>query len=274
VKEFEGRVAVVTGAASGIGYGLAERFAAERMRLAIADIHGPSLEAAADRLRAAGATVLARTVDVADWDAVERFADAVFAEYGAAHVVCNNAGVALSQSPTWEHSLDGWRWLLGVNLWGVIHGIRAFVPRMLAGGDEGHVVCTASMAGMIAGQAGGGPYSASKHAVVSICESLYSELKGAGAAVSASVLCPGYVDTGIMRNSQRDAPGGAVLPGAPAAMPGVFEPAYVASHVLDAIRDDRFYILATQEDFLSWMRMRNQRVEEGRNPAVSSRRRG
>ncbi len=280
MKEFTNRVAVVTGGASGIGYAMAERFAAEAMQLAIADIDQPSLDEAAARLRAAGTPVLAQRVDVADAVQVDAFADRVFAEYGAAHVLCNNAGVGLMPVTTWEASLDSWHWLFGVNLWGVVHGVRSFVPRMLVGGQEGHVVNTASMAGMIAGGAAGGPYAASKHAVVALTETLYTELKMAEALVSASVLCPGWVNTQIMEHSARDAPGDAPGTGAQTAVevnslagaPGVYAPSYVAGEVFNAIRDDRFYILASQEDFTGWMRMRHDRIESGRNPAVPKRR--
>lgn len=206
MQEFNGRVAVVTGAASGIGYAMAGRFAAEGMRVALADIHGPSLDAAAERLRNAGAMVLAQQTDVSDAGAVEALAERVYGEWGAVHVLCNNAGVALQQGAVWEHSLESWRWITGINYWGVVHGVRSFVPRMLAKGEPGHVVNTASMAGMIAGSIGGGPYAATKHAVVAISESLYGELKRSGAAVSASVLCPGWVNTDIAAHSERDAP--------------------------------------------------------------------
>ena len=272
MKEFSNRVAVITGGASGIGYAMAERFAAEGMKLAIADIHQPSLDEAAAKLRAAGGGVLAQRVDVADADQVDAFADRVYGEYGAVHVLCNNAGVATRQIPVWEHQLASWQWILGVNLWGVIHGIHSFVPRMLAGGQEGHVVNTASMAGMVTGEANGGPYSASKHAVVSISESLYCEMKRDGAAISASVLCPGCVSTGIIANSDHDAPVPSGFTGSMADIPASFEPSFVASQVFEAIRDDRFYILATQDDFLGWMKMRHDRIQDGRNPAVPRRR--
>lgn len=280
MKEFTGKVAVVTGAASGIGYALAERFAAEGMRLAIADIHQPSLDEAAAKLRAPGATVLAQRVDVADAARVEAFADAVFTEYGAVHVLCNNAGVGLMPQNVWEASLEAYAWLLGVNLFGVIHGVRAFVPRMLSGGQDGHIVNTASMAGMVSGGAAGGPYAASKHAVVALTESLYTEFKLAEAPLSASVLCPGWVNTAIIEHSARDAPGNAAGTGARTAVevndlanvPGVYAPSFVAGQVVDAIRDDRFYILATQDDFLGWMKMRHDRIQDGRNPAVPRRR--
>lgn len=255
---------------------MAERFAAEGMKLAIADIHQPSLDEAAAKLRASGATVLAERVDVSDASQVEAFAGHVYDEYGAVHLLCNNAGVGLMPSNTWEATLEAWRWLLGVNLWGVIHGVRSFVPRMVAGAEDGHIVNTASMAGMIAGGAAGGPYAASKHAVVALSESLYTELKMAEAAISASVLCPGWVNTEIMEHSNRDAPGPAAGTGAATAVgvtslaqaPGVYPPSYVAGQVFEAVRDDRFYILASQDDFLGWMKMRHDRIEDGRNPAV------
>lgn len=273
MKDLEGRVAVVTGAAGGIGYALAERFAAEGMKVVMADVHMESLGAAADRLRATGATVLAHRTDVTDFDSVDRLAERVFEEFGAAHLICNNAGVAVaSRERTWEQSLDVWRWVLDVNLWGIIHGIRAFVPRMLESGHEGHIVNTASMAGMVTGQAEAAPYSASKHAVVSVTESLYGELKRAGSLVSASVLCPGWINTDIVANSEREKPRTsgeeALATTSMAAIPGVYPPSVVADRVIEAVREDRFYILATQDAFLEWMKMRHDRIEDGRNPAV------
>jgi NAD(P)-dependent dehydrogenase (short-subunit alcohol dehydrogenase family) len=268
MQEFARKVAVITGGASGIGFAMAERFAQEGMRVALADVHQPSLDASAARLRSAGATVLAQQTDVADAASVEALAERVYQEWGAVHVLCNNAGVGLGLGSIWEQPLEGWRWVMGVNLWGIIHGIHAFVPRMLQGGEVGHVVNTASMAGMTIGEAGGGPYSATKHAVVSISESLFGELRRAGAAVSASVLCPGWVDTPIVANSHRDAPSRSGLTGSMAEFPGAFPPSYVAEQVLDGIKEDRFYILAAQSDFLDWMRMRHRRIEDGRNPPV------
>lgn len=268
MQEFTGKVAVITGSASGIGFAMAERFTQEGMRVALADVHQTSLDAAAERLRSAGATVLAQRTDVSDNASVEALAQRVYEEWGAVHVLCNNAGVGLGHSPIWEQSIEGWRWVVGVNLWGVIHGIHAFVPRMLHGGEVGHVVNTASMAGMTIGEAGGGPYSATKHAIVSISESLFGELRRAGAAVSASVLCPGWVDTPIVVNSLRDTPSPSGLTGSMADFPGVFPPSFIAERVLEGIKEDRFYILAAQDDFLDWMRMRHRRIEDGRNPPV------
>lgn len=278
MKEFTNKVAVITGGASGIGYAMAERFAAEGMKLAIADIHQPSLDEAAAKLRAAGSAVLAQSVDVTDAVQVEAFAERVFEEYGAVHVLCNNAGVGVWRREIWNQPLDVWRWAIGVNLWGVIHGIHAFVAKMLTGGHEGHIVNTASMAGLIAGTDGDSPYGATKHAVVSVSESLYRDLKIADAALSASVLCPGWVNTDLLADSARESPSPAapeetvpLLPSL-AEVPGVYAPSFVAGQVFEAIRDDRFYILASQDDFLDWMKMRHDRIEEGRNPAVPRRR--
>lgn len=271
MNDFQKRVAVVTGGASGIGYALAERFAAEGVKLAIADIHQRSLDEAAAKLRATGATVLAERVDVSDAAAVEAFAEAVYREYGAVHVLCNNAGVGIQQLPVWEHPLENWHWIMGINLWGVIHGIRSFVPRMVASGVEGHVVNTASMAGLITGTMGDSPYGLTKHGVVALSESLYRDLKTVGSALSASVLCPGWTGTPIAANSDRDAPHPSGLSGSLEDLPTAFPPSYVAGQVVDAIREDRFYILATQNDFLDWMKLRHDRIEDGRNPAVPRR---
>ena len=153
MKAFQDRVAVITGAASGIGRAMAERFAAEGMRVALADIEEPALVAAARDMEEAGATVLPFALDVSgSTTQVEALAEAVYARFGAVHLLCNNAGVAGGGAPVWRQSLDAWRWILGVNLWGAMHGIHSFVPRMLEGGEEGHVVNTASAAGLETGR--------------------------------------------------------------------------------------------------------------------------
>lgn len=271
MKEFHDRVAVITGGASGIGLALAERFAAEGMKLAIADIHQPSLDEAAAKLRASGATVLAERVDVSDAAAVEAFAEAVYRGYGAVHVLCNNAGVTNPARQAWKMSLDRWNWVLGVNLWGVIHGVNAFVPKMIAAGEEGHVVNTGSVAGLMAGGTGSGvAYATSKHAVVALSECLYSELKSSGSALSASVLCPGTVDTDILAHAARDDPR---RPGAaPTRLAEIHRDAlaasWVAGEVIAAIAEDRFYIVASQPAWLEAIRDRHARIERGDNPGL------
>jgi len=269
VQAFKGRVAVITGAASGIGYAMAERFAAEGMKLAIADIHQESLDAAAARLRASGTTVLSRRVDVADAGAVDGFAKEVFDVHGAVHLLCNNAGVGtVTTDRTWEHSPETWRWLLNINLFGVIHGIHAFVPGMREGGQEGHIVNTASMAGVNPGAAGMAPYAASKHAVISITESLSAELKADGGMLKASVLCPSWVNTdmGIHSERERSRVTGdeaiAVPPLAMSSMPGVMEPPQIAQAVVDGIRQEHPYILVGEADSLSRMLLRHRQLEE------------
>src|SRR5262249_10948610 len=169
MKQLKDRVAVVTGAASGIGLALAERFAAEGMKVVMADIEKPALASAADRLRKTGAAVLATEVDVSRPEHVERLAHETYRAFGAAHVLCNNAGVAVLGA-VHEHTLADWQWVINVNLWGVIHGVRVFVPRMLAGGDEGHIVNTASMAGLTTAPFMS-VYDVTKHAVVALSES-------------------------------------------------------------------------------------------------------
>ena len=195
MKDLSGKVAVVTGGASGIGRALAERFVAEGMRLVLADIEEKALAGAAEELGAAGATVVPVVTDVSKEASVMALADRAYAELGAVHVLCNNAGVATG-GLSWELTEADWQWTLGVNLWGVIHGVRAFVPRMIAGGDDGHVVNTASMAGLLSAPFMG-PYNASKFAVVTISEVLHHELAMTGAKVKVSVLCPGFVATQI-----------------------------------------------------------------------------
>lgn len=274
MEELRGRTAVVTGAASGIGRALADRFAAEGMRLVLADVEESALEAAADSLAAGGVEVLPVVTDVADVAAVAALADAAYGRFGAVHVLCNNAGVG-SGGLIAELSLADWQWVLGVNLWGVIHGLHAFLPRMLAGGEPGHVVNTASLAGHVAGPFMG-PYSASKFAVVAISESLYHEMNMQGGAIGVSVLCPGWVNTNI-HSSERNRPpslGGGRDPvddGRADMLKQVLAsgmpPAEVASLVLQAIRDDRFYVL-THPDMTPAVETRMKGIVKGANPAL------
>ncbi|HEY7205960.1 MAG TPA: SDR family NAD(P)-dependent oxidoreductase, partial [Methylomirabilota bacterium] len=179
MKSFSGRVAVVTGAASGIGLALAERFAGEGMKVVMADIEAGALATASEGLRRTGAAVHATRVDVSRAEDVERLAVETYRAFGAAHVVCNNAGVAVIGA-VHEHTLADWQWVINVNLWGVIHGVRAFLPRMLAGGDEGHIVNTASMAGLTTAPFMS-VYDVTKHGVVALSESMYKELAVTGA---------------------------------------------------------------------------------------------
>lgn len=259
MKDFKGRTAVVTGAASGIGRGLADRFAAEGMNVVIADVEQGALDAAGKEMTAAGATILAVRTDVSKQDDVQALADKTIERFGAVHIVCNNAGVGGGGPQTsWDAPLAEWEWVLGVNLWGVIHGVRAFVPLMLKGGDEGHIVNTASVAGLIAG-AGGPAYTVSKFGVVGYSESLFHELAMASSGkVKVSVLCPALTNTRILE-SGRNFPGGPLeMPaaGTPEAamldmIKGIFAggmpPSETANIVLDGIKNDRFYILTHPE---------------------------
>lgn len=257
MKDLKGKTAVVTGAASGIGRGLADRFAEEGMRVVIADVEEPALAKAEAEMRAAGADVLAVRTDVSDAASVEALAQRAVEQFGGVHVLCNNAGVG-GGGTSWEMSLDDWRWILGVNLWGVINGIRSFVPVMLKQGGEAHIVNTASVAGLIAG-AGDASYTTTKFGVVGLSEMLHHELMAAsGGKVRVSVLCPALTNTRILE-SGRNRPGGA-LPEPPAGsqeavmlemIKGFFAtgmaPSEVARQVVEAIRGERFYVLTHPE---------------------------
>src|ERR1700727_1417047 len=248
-----GRVAVVTGAASGIGLGLAQRFAAEGLHVVMADVEEPALAKAAASIAESGASVLSVATDVADLSAVEALRDAALSRFGAVHVVCNNAGVGGSHGPLWECPPGEWDWVLGVNLNGVMNGVRAFMPVLLSQ-DAGHLVNTSSIFGVFAGTLG--PYGVSKHAVTALTETLYFNLKSQGVAhVGVSVLCPGAVRTNFGASS-RNRPAGAG-PAAPSdaerASAERFDelsvlgasPAAVAGMVVDGIRSRRFYILTS-----------------------------
>jgi NAD(P)-dependent dehydrogenase (short-subunit alcohol dehydrogenase family) len=277
VKNLRGKVAVVTGAASGIGLALAERFASEGMKVVVADIEAGPLAAAADGLRRQGATVLASRVDVSIPDEVERLARETYEAFGAAHVLCNNAGVAVIGA-VHEHTLADWQWVVNVNLWGVIHGVRAFLPRMLAGGDEGHIVNTASMAGLTTAPFMS-VYDVTKHGVVALSEAMYKEAQVTGSPIGVSVVCPGLIDTNIMRSSRNRpealAEQGKAGPLAQAfgqglsdRLAGGYPPSEVAEQVVGGIREGRFYIVPAQPEVKDGITIRAQDLLELRNPTL------
>jgi NAD(P)-dependent dehydrogenase (short-subunit alcohol dehydrogenase family) len=257
---------------------MAERFAAEGMKVVLADVEAEALSDAERQISSGGAKVLAVKTDVSKADGVEALAKRAYREFGAVHVVCNNAGVSPKGGPSWEHTLDDWRWVLGVNLWGVIHGVHSFVPRMIASGEEGHVVNTASLAGLISGPFLS-PYGVTKHAVVTLSESMYHDLKLSGAKVGVSVLCPAWVNTKIWdsdrnRPSDLSATKETLTPwaGADGVVRGLLasglDPSVVAGKVFDAIREDRFYVLPhPQYKPLVEKRMRD--VLEEHNPTFT-----
>ena len=204
MKHFKDKVAVITGGASGIGLALARRAAAEGMKLVLADIEEGPLAAAAAELKGAGARVLTVKTDVSRAGEVENLAAQTLQAFGGAHLVFNNAGVGGVRVKAWQATAKDWEWVLGVNVWGVIHGVRVFTPIMLRQDDEGHIVNTASAAGFVS-MASTAPYAVSKHSVVTLSEVLYHDLKAENAKVGVSVLCPAWVGTNIW-NSQRNRP--------------------------------------------------------------------
>jgi NAD(P)-dependent dehydrogenase (short-subunit alcohol dehydrogenase family) len=276
MRDLKGKVAVVTGAASGIGRAMAERFAREGMKLVLADIQEKPLAEAREAIAKSGAEAIAVTCDVSRWEAVDALATRAFEAFGGAHVVCNNAGVGVG-GLAWEMSQAEWEWVLGVNLWSVVHGVRAFVPRMIAQG-EGHVVNTASVAGLLA-PPGMSAYCATKHAVVAISECLHQDLAITGnlARVKVSVLCPAWVKTNIA-DSDRNRPAAAARKGgAPSpqeqmmgemirtAVAGGIPPEEVASQVLSAVHEERFWIL-THPKIGKAIERRTRGILEGKVP--------
>ena len=277
MKEFQGKVAVVTGAASGIGRALAERCAQEGMRVVLAGINEQTLMQASQELRDEGASVLAVQTDVSKAGDVEALAQKAFDTYGTVHLLFNNAGVGAG-TIIWESTLADWEWTMDVNLWGVIHGIRAFVPRMIAQDTEGHIVNTASIAGLTSGP-GLGIYKVTKYGVVTLSETLYHELALRGAKIKTSVLCPGFVKTRIM-DGARNRP--ARLQNDPAevkmgpesvaliqfmlqAVEAGMSPEQVADIAFQAIRDETFYIL-THPETKEAIRVRMEDMLQERNP--------
>jgi NAD(P)-dependent dehydrogenase (short-subunit alcohol dehydrogenase family) len=270
-----GKVAVVTGAGSGIGLAMALAFAAKGLHVVIADVQDDALDAATAAIEAratGGAQVLAVRIDVSKEAEVQALAAATVERFGAVHVVCNNAGVSGKGDP-WAGPIATWEWVMGVNFWGVVHGVRAFLPHLIASGG-GHIVNTASMAGLLAGLSPS--YDASKHAVVAMTENLFHSMTAAMMPVGVSCLCPGWVRTGIM-SSERNWPAElGPLPEtdpiaefsmgyAKRAIDEGMAPAMVADLVLSSIEAGRFWVLPHQD----WMEIaieRWHRIAEGVDP--------
>jgi NAD(P)-dependent dehydrogenase (short-subunit alcohol dehydrogenase family) len=280
MKQFAGRVAVITGGASGLGRAMAARFAREGMKIVLADVNEGDLARTEAELRATGASVIGVRCDVARAPDVEALAERTLAAFGAVHLVVNNAGVS-PLGNVWENSVADWQWILGVNLWGVIHGVRVFTPLLLAHADapggEAHIVNTASVSGLICAP-GMGLYNVTKHAVVALTETLHHDLARLGTRVKCSVLCPAYVPTGIA-DSERNRPAELADPqrartaadlareaGLKKAVErGRVSADQVAQAVFEAVRDERFYIL-THPKVLGAVQARMEDILRGANP--------
>ena len=270
-----GKTAVITGAASGIGLALATRAAKLGMNLVLADIDAEGLAAAALGLGLDPGRCCVQRTDVSRDEDVAALARLAFERYGAVHLLCNNAGVALSRV-TWEHSLADWEWVLGVNLWSVIHGIRHFLPPMLAQAEGGHVVNTASAAGLLS-TPGMAAYNVSKHGVVTLSETLYGELRTLKAKVDVSLLCPAWVATGIHESERNRQPqyGQAGAPGeasrayrerlTAAVKSGRLSAEDMAAAVFDAVAAKRFYVIPHRK-INNAIKLRLEDILEARNP--------
>jgi NAD(P)-dependent dehydrogenase (short-subunit alcohol dehydrogenase family) len=272
MEDLQGKVAVITGGASGIGRAVAQRAAAEGMKIVLGDIEEGPLREAVDELTGAGGEAIGARTDVADRASVEALRDRALERFGAVHLVHNNAGIGLG-GPIWEVTEEDWRWILGVNLWGVIHGVATFTPLLIEQG-EGHIVNTASIAGLIVAPFLG-PYNATKQAVVAISETLFKDLQTLGAPVGVSVLCPGFVQTRIAE-SARNRPDWAPDQDSTVAaeVQGVVQnlvdagiaPTTVADRVIDAVRTNTFYILTHPELDIA-LTTRFDDIVQGRAPS-------
>ena len=285
MQEFAGKVAVVTGAGGKVGFALGKRFAAEGMKVVLADVDANDLATAESQLKEAGTEVIAVQTDVTRSESVQALADDAVAAFGGVHVVCNNAGVNPQDLSIWEATEEDWRWALGVNLWGAIHGSRIFVPLMLAQGEEGHIVNTASAAGLGA-RPGMGSYVVSKTGIVALTEVLHHELSRIDAKVGCSVLCPGRVRGGGTKNRRPDefhTPGDeaqlerdreiyqrALARQAETGGPGYIPPDDVAKLVFEGIRDGRFYIFTHPEAIKGRVNERAEAISSDAEPALAS----
>jgi NAD(P)-dependent dehydrogenase (short-subunit alcohol dehydrogenase family) len=275
MRKFRDKVAVITGSASGIGLAMAARFAREGMKLVLADVEKGRLDEVTAGFQKDGVEVLAVETDVSNAEQMDALGAATLEAFGVAHIVCNNAGVAIT-GLTWQLTTADWNWVIGANLWGVIHGIRVFAPGLVAQG-EGHIVNTASIAGLLS-IPGLGPYCVTKHGVVTLSETLYGELVATGSKVGVSVVCPSWVQTGIFE-SDRNRPAALSNPeterasqrrdqqrelGTAILATGI-SASEVADRVFDAIVEERFYVL-THEETVPVVQSRMTHIVEGRNP--------
>lgn len=275
MKTLQDKVAVVTGGASGLGRAMALHFAREGMRVAIADIEQAGIDRTVGELKALGANAIGVRTDVSKAAEVDALAGRVLKDLGGVHVVCNNAGIS-PLGAVWENTLADWQWMLGVNLWGVIHGVRTFAPLLIAQ-DEGHIVNTASVAGLI-NPPNSGMYNVTKHAVVALTETLHHDLGERKSKVRCSVLCPAYVPTGIA-DSERNRPPELSNPALEksaeqlakeamlkkAVRSGRLSADDIGAAVLAAVRENRFYIL-THPRIKGAIEARMQDILEGRQP--------
>ena len=274
IDQLDRRVAVVTGAGGGIGRGLVQRFAAEGMRVVAADVDAGAAAETASLVAADGGEALAVATDVVDAASVDALADRAFAELGQVDVLCLNAGV-FQGGMSWERTVEDWAWVLGVNVWGVIHGIRSFVPRMIAQDTDGHVVTTASVAAFVT-SAASGPYALSKFGAFALAESLAHDLAAVGSKIQSSVLCPSAIRTGIARSGRNrpdalrseqtpDAIG--VEAGLAAMIETGIEPAEVAEIVVAAIGSGDF-VIPTKPSYADQIRNRFEALLDRRLPSV------
>lgn len=279
MQDLEGKVAVITGAASGIGRGIARAVARARMRLVLADVDEGGIAEIASELRDGGAEVLGVRTDVRHASELDALARATLDAYGAVHLVCNNAGVLVG-GHAWEKTDDDWRWVIDVNLFGVVNGLRSFVPILIDQGEPAHIVNTASVGGFMIGPYLS-PYIVSKHAVVALTESVFHELAALGAPVKISVLCPGAIDTGItdservrpadraetaaLRSPAEKAFDEMLRTGVSAGMPAD----EVGDIVLDGVRAERFWIY-THPIVAAPIRDRAESIVNGTDPSYAA----
>lgn len=278
MKEFEGKVAVITGGAAGLGKAMAERFAAEGVKLVLADIEQTVLDKTVEEFKAKGVDVIGVQGDVAKPEMLEGLLKTTLDTYGKVNILCSNAGVA-GGGVTWETTLADWEWVIGVNLLAVINGIRIFVPQMIKQGDECHIVNTASVAGLTSNPFMA-TYNVTKHGVVTLSETVHHELKIQGTNIGISVLCPGWVNTNIAE-SDRNRPAALANENEEITPIGEMlqaqvkqflieglDPSAIGEAVFDAVKNDRFYIL-THPEMLPAIQERMEGILEGKDPSYS-----
>lgn len=275
MKDFKDKVAVITGGAAGLGKAMAERFAAEGVKLVLADIEKPVLDKTVEEFKAKGVDCIGVVGDVAREETIQKLLEETLRAYGKVNILCNNAGVA-SGGITWERTTKDWEWVLGVNLWSVIHGIRIFIPQMIKQGDECHIVNTASMAGLTSNPFMA-PYNVTKHAVVTLSETLFQELQLMKSKIRVSVLCPAWVKTNIHESDRNrpeelreaeeklDAMGQMLEQQVKELIASGMEPSQIGEAVFDAVKNETFYIL-THEDTIDAVRRRMDEIINRKDP--------